>query len=109
MRAIVFAGVFGAILLTTSVVVGFFQNAAFIAQTSAQRGRRHSFSQVVMSAGTSGDDLSALLETAKTEMGVNKVPSLGSYIANKNVPSLTASADWDKSKANIELLKSNTI
>ena len=69
MKAKVLVGAFGAILLTASVVVGFFQHAAFIGQN---RGRRHSLSQVIASAGSSGaDDLSSLLQTAKSELGIS--------------------------------------
>lgn len=75
MKAKVLAGVVGAVLLTASVVVGFFQHAAFTTQKSSHRGNRHSMSQVVAYAGSSGDDLSALLQSAKTDfgMGASKV------------------------------------
>ena len=79
MKAKVLAGSIGSILLTASVVVGFLHHAAFIAQKSDHRGRRHSVSQIVASAGKSGaDDLSSLLQTAKVEMGANTASSANS-------------------------------
>ncbi len=85
MKAKILAGTFGAILLTASVVVGFFQHAAFISQN---RGRRHSLSQVFASAGSSGaDDLSSLLQTAKSELGIS------TNYASKAASSAPSSAD----------------
>lgn len=101
MKAKVLAGAFGAILLTASVVVGFFQHAAFIGQN---RGRRHSLSQVVASAGSSGaDDLSSLLQTAKSELGISsnyasKVASPASS-ASDNVDSVVSAAASSASSA----------
>jgi len=150
MKAKVLVGVISAILLTASVVVGFFQHSAYISQKSNQRGRRYSLSQVSLSAEPSSvDDLSSLLQTAKSEFGdavtspnaaavmkdpVNnalkaaqatlqqtgpivsvedgKALSLTNYIkvsANGNAPAGPTVANWEATKANIELLKSNTV
>ena len=121
----VLAGVAGVILLTASVVVGFFQQA-LVSQKSNHRGRRHSLSQVGLSAGKIGaddlPDLSSLLETAKSELGgassnmlgdIDKAPSLGDFVKSsvveRSIPNLATTADWQTTKANLDLLKSNTI
>jgi hypothetical protein len=122
MKAQALAGVIGVIFLTASVVVGFFQQA-FVSQKSNHRGRRHSLSRVGLSAGSIGaDDLSSLLQTAKSELGgvtsnmladIEMAPSLGDFVKSsvidRSVPKSATSADWTTTKANIELLKSNTI
>jgi len=119
----VLAGVAGVILLTASVVVGFFQQA-FLSQKSNPRGRGHSLSQVGLSAGKIGaddlPDLSSLLETAKSELGGassnmlgETAPSLGDFVktsvVERSIPNLATSADWQTTKANLDILKSNTI
>ena len=77
MKAIVLAGVISTILLTASVVVGFFQHAAFVNQKSNHRTGRYVSNQVGLSAGASGaDDLSALLETAKSDF-TNSASAVG--------------------------------
>ena len=87
MKAKVLAGVVGAVLLTASVVVGFFQHAAFTTQKSSHRGNRHSMSQVVAYAGSSGDDLAALLQSAKTDFGMG-----ASKVAEKSATSAVDAA-----------------
>lgn len=163
MKAKILAGAVGTILLTASVVVGFLQHAAFISQNSNHRARRHSLSQVVVaSAGSSGaDDLSSLLQIARSEFGVGAAKSastigdvsisvastpkavindplkdillatqanlqqseyiplddgktlpLGTFIkasVNGNAPMPSGGTDWETSRANLELLKANTL
>ena len=79
MNSKVLAGAFAAILLTASVVVGFLNHAAYNAQKSIHRGRRHSLSHGALSAGSSDYiDLSSVLESAKSEMGMSATPSAAS-------------------------------
>jgi len=128
MKAQSLAVLFGAVLLTASVVVGFFQHAT-------HRGSRQSLNQVTAYAGSSSTeyDLSSLLETTKDEISVKAVnsaskvadvapsvvktsgetaPTLGNYIKasiDGNVPVTRTSADWDTTRANIDLLRANTV
>ena len=79
MNSKVLAGAFGAILLTASFVVGFLNHATYNAQKSTQRGRRHSLSNIALSAGKSDYvDLSSMLESAKADMGMSTTTSAAS-------------------------------
>lgn len=162
MKSVVLAGVIGAILLTASVVVGFFQHAAFVNQKSNHRGSRCSSSQVDLSVGNSdANDLSSLLQTAKSDFAMsasNSASAIGNSVnapetvtdlkdpihdilmdaqatlqhtapmiavdegkalplssflkatAAGGVPSgFTTAANWDATKSNLDLLKSNTV
>ena len=86
MKTKLLTGLISANLLTASVVVGFFQHAAFVNQNSDDRRSRYFSSQVKLSATTSGtDDISLLLQTANSEFresATNSASSIGDVFSS---------------------------